>query len=860
VSGPESVHFERLSNGLSVLLREARLAPVVDLQVWAQVGSADERDTERGLAHFHEHMLFKGTAKRGVGDVAGEVEGAGGRINAYTSFDMTVYHATLPRERWATGLDVLADAVRFSRFDPEEIEREIEVVLEEIRRSEDAPFHVLGDAVFREAYRTHPYRHPILGTAESVSAFDREGLLRFFDRWYAPDNLLVVACGDFDAREVAEGVRAAFGDAEPRGVRRDRAVEPPQQQLRAFAMAKPFERVRMELAWTAPAFRSPDAVYLDLLSFLLGECESSRLVQRVKEGDALVDRIDSGCFSPLDPGLFSVEIETDTARAANAVAAAVREVERMRQEPVSEAELERARANFLASEHFERESVSGMGRKLGGFQVLGGDWHMDEEVIQRIRSATPADLQRVARQYLRPETLTAGALLPEEEAGAVDAGALERAVAEGAERTRRTFSAPRRQASPEGVHSYRIAAGEGEGAWLHVVPRPDLPVVAARVAFLGGQLAEDDASAGLTRFLTGAWMRGTRSRSAADFARSVENLAADIDAFSGRNSLGLTLECTSDRWLPALELFSEVLIEPGFDAEEIERERRDVLAAIERREDRLAQLAFLQFARTLYPSHPYRLPLLGDRAGVEAFDVSALAAHHRRLVRAENAVMGVVGDVDPDAAAEAVSVRLAGLPSGAYELALPEPDPPPDAVREADLVKDRAQAHLLLGFQALRVDDPDRNSLEVIAQLLAGQGGRLFLELRDRRGLAYAVNALNVEGVAPGFFAVYIATAPEKLDEARKGMLTELERLVQEKVPQPELDRAKLYLTGNFAIDQQRASSRAAHVALDALYGLGPDAERRYAADIAAVSTDDVLRVARRILRLDAYTLSLVHP
>ena len=161
---PPTLH-RVLDNGLTVLLRESRRAPVVELQIWASVGSADERAGEEGLAHFHEHMLFKGTERRGVGEVAGDIEGLGGHINAYTSFDQTVYHATLPSDAWREGLDVLVDAVRFSIFDEEEVHREREVVLEEIRRSDDTPGHVLGDLAFRECYRFHPYGAPILGPA-----------------------------------------------------------------------------------------------------------------------------------------------------------------------------------------------------------------------------------------------------------------------------------------------------------------------------------------------------------------------------------------------------------------------------------------------------------------------------------------------------------------------------------------------------------------------------------------------------------------------------------------------------------------------------------------------------------------------
>ncbi len=166
----------------------------------------------------------------------------------------------------------------------------------------------------------------------------------------------------------------------------------------------------------------------------------------------------------------------------------------------------------------------------------------------------------------------------------------------------------------------------------------------------------------------------------------------------------------------------------------------------------------------------------------------------------------------------------------------------------------------MIGFRGLTVDDEDRYALEVISQLLAGQGGRLFLELRDRRSLAYALNAVNVEGVAPGYFAVYIATAPEKYEEARSGLLEQLARLAASPPDEGELDRARRYLAGAFAIDRQRNAAHAAHVALDALYGLGADASRDHPARIASVSKDDVLRVAQRVIDLDAYTLAAVRP
>ena len=740
-----------------MLLREARLAPVVELQIWCRAGSADERPGEAGLAHFHEHMHFKGTERRGVGQIAGDVEGAGGRINAYTSFDVTVYHATLPSDQIEIGIDVLTDAVRHSIFDPQEIRREIEVVLEEIRRGEDSPFQVLGNAVFDQAFRAHPYRAPILGPPESVAAFDQARVRRFFERWYAPDQLTVVATGDFDRAFLLARLRESFAGAAPSLAKRERAPESPQRGLRSFVLARSFERANLELAWRGVELAHPDAALLDLLAFVLGCGESSRLVQRVKERDELVDRVDASCFTPLDPGLFSVSMETDSARAGEAIAAAVREVEMLRREAVSGEELEKARANFLATEHFARESVSGLAQKLGGFELLAGDYRAEARYLESVRSATPAELLRVAREHLAPESLTVGAVLPEAEAAALGTSQIEAAVAAGAGRIQRAFAVPRPAKTAGAPRGYTLE----NHARLYVLARRDVPVVAARAAFLGGQLAEDSDSAGLSSFLTSMWLRGTEQRSAADFARSTEGLAAEINGFAGRSSLGLAVESTRENFAPAFDLFAEALLEPAFAETELARERSETLAAIERREDRLAHRTFQLFAEAHFRSHPYRLPMLGSAESVAGFDTARLRAHHEALVRGRNLVIAVAGDVDPDETAARVSSRLAELDAAEFEIPSPPEEAPPQEIRRAVLRKQRAQSHLVIGFRGLRVSDPDRVALELVTQLLSGQGGRLFLELRDRRSLAYSVAATNIEGVAPGTFTVYIATAPE---------------------------------------------------------------------------------------------------
>ncbi|MDD9853679.1 MAG: pitrilysin family protein [Deltaproteobacteria bacterium] len=878
-SAASAVRSEVLPGGTGVLLRESRGAPVVEVQLWARSGSADEAAGEHGLAHFLEHMLFKGTATRGVGEIAGAIEGAGGSINAYTSFDVTCYHATLPSDALELGIEVLCDAVLNPAFDPGELKREIEVVLEEIGRSDDNPHHVLSDALFAESYRVHPYGRPILGTRESVAAITPEAVRGFHRRHYAPGNLVAALAGDFDGPRALALLAAAFEGASP-GPRlpRKRPVEPEQPRLRSRLLARPFERASLECSWPAVPLRHPDSPLLDMLAFILGGGESARLLRRVKEELGLADRVDASCYTPLDAGVFGVALDCQAESAAPALEAVLRETERLRREPVSEEELDRARRNFLATRAWERESVSGMAHKMGNSLLLAGDADYEDAWLARVRAATQQDLLRVAQEWLPPARITLAAVLPESQANALDSAGVAAAVQRGCEATARLFAAPRAlpaarparaagSAEPRGaaaaadaaeaaarcaeagIHGYTLA----NGVRIFVQPRRSNPVVAARAALIGGQLAEDEESAGLSQFLAGMWLRGTASRSAADFAARVESLAADVDGFSGRNSSGLSLDCTVEQFPSTLDLFAEALLAPAFAQEEIERERRDTLAAIARRQDRLSARAMDLFARTHFARHPYRLPLAGSAETVSRFDRAQIAAHHQRLVRGGNLVIAVAGDVEPAAAAAAVARRFGALPEGPPP-PLPPAEPAPAAPRRAAEKLSRAQVHLVTGFRGLALDDADRPALEVLVQLLGGHSGRLFMELRERQGLAYTVSAFEIAGLAPGWFAIYMGTAPEKAEQALTGMRDALHRVCDSPPPAEEFERARRCLIGNHAISRQRSSTRAMHMALDASYGLGAAADEFHPEQLRAVRPEDVLRTARRIINFQTET------
>src|SRR5215469_11410034 len=295
-----------LDNGLRVVFEEQHASKVAAFQVWVNAGSADEQPHEVGLAHLHEHMLFKGTGRRRPGEIAREIEERGGEINAWTSFDQTVYHVVLASQFAQVGLDVLADAIRNSAFDAEELSKEIEVVCEEIRRANDLPARRASRDLFATAYRVHPYRRPVIGTEDSVRSFTRERVLGFYGRNYAPPNMVLAAAGDFSEEDLKRWADELCGGDWGRtyGGSQPRPPEPPRAEQRLLVREDEAKEAYVNLAFGIPSVEHEDAPALDLLAVLLGQGEASRLVLEVKRKRSLVNDIRAFAYTPRDPGLM----------------------------------------------------------------------------------------------------------------------------------------------------------------------------------------------------------------------------------------------------------------------------------------------------------------------------------------------------------------------------------------------------------------------------------------------------------------------------------------------------------------------------------------------------------------------------
>jgi zinc protease len=404
-----------LDNGLRVLLLEDHRSPIVTVQTWYRVGSRNEARGATGIAHFLEHLMFRGTARYGPGEFARLVERNGGQDNAFTSQDVTSYYVNLAADRLDLVLDLEADRMHNLLLDAKIIASEREVVIEERRtRTEDDPGGALGEEVSAIAFRAHPYGQPIIGWPTDLTRITPEEIRAFYRTYYVPNNALLVMVGDFKAAEVLAKVRATFG-ALPRGAEPPPvlAVEPPQSSERRLTVRRPAELPIVYLGYPVPNQKSPDAAALELLSVILSGGRTSRLYRDlVHERQLALEAGGDYSYFSLDPNLFWFWVTPLPGQTAETLEKELLgHMERLKREPVSDLELTRAKNQIESAFVFQEDSIHRRASLLARFELIGGYARRDD-YLASIRAVSAADLQRVAAAYFQDDKKNLGILLP----------------------------------------------------------------------------------------------------------------------------------------------------------------------------------------------------------------------------------------------------------------------------------------------------------------------------------------------------------------------------------------------------------------------------------------------------------------
>lgn len=827
-----------LPDGLTIIVQEDRSAPVASVQAWCATGSVDEdQHLGAGLSHILEHMLFKGTKTQPANAIAQKVQDVGGYINAYTSFDRTVFWIDVPNEGVAAALDILSDAMMNSTLPAEEYGKEQEVIRREFAMGVDDPDRMSIQLLLATAYQRHPYRLPVIGQLEVYNQLTRDQVVAYYKTRYVPNNLTFVVVGDVDAAKVHQQLAAFFKDYPEKSLQPVFIPsEPLQLGRREVHEEFATELSRLSLAWHIPEITNPDVPALDLLSTILGDGRSSRLYRRVREESGLAYGVSAFSYTPGDPGLLGIDATVDPAKRQAAQQLILQIVDEIKQSGVRPEELKKAKKILLSHHLGSLTTMRGQASDIGSNWLLTRNLNFSRDYLDAVQKVTLEDVRRVAQRYLIDDNLTVVSLNPK---------GSQAAKAENA-----------KPISAGEIQKFELTNG------LRVLVREDprLPLVSMTAVFRGGLLAETSETNGITRLMSKVLLKGTKTRTAEQLADELEAVGGSIGSDAGNNSFSVSLDVTQPDLKLGAELFADVLLHATMPEKAVAREKEIQLAGIKEDEEQLTTVARNILREALFARHSYALRAKGSPESVARLNQKTLLDFRDRYLVAKNGVVAVFGNVKAAEVKQLLEKSLGQMKPG--ELALTDaPAPKPLAKTETvSADREKAQAVLMVGYRGADMFSPDRYALELIDEASSDLGSRFFVRIREQMGLAYNVGASQMQGLVPGLFAFYLGTDPRKIEPVKAALLNEIGKLASAGLTSEELARAKKKLIGQQQIANQSNDSFGYMAALDELYGLGFAHYKTLEHDVNAVTLDDVKRVAAKYFRDQPYVLATVHP
>ena len=883
-SAPQKIEFtqETLGNGLHVIYAPLRQAPVVHVRVLYHVGSRDERPDRQGFAHMFEHMMFRGSAHVAPEEHMKRVGQVGGYSNAYTNFDETVYVNTVPSQYLDMTLWLEADRMASFKVSDEIFQTERKVVAEEWRMRFNRPYGNLFETFLKASYQVHPYRWTPIGDMEHLRAARTNELQEFFNTYYVPNNATLVIAGDFELEEAKAAARKYFGwipkSATP--PRDQIKAEPEQGERRVVEVEEAVPLTAILIGYHVPPYRSDDHYALAALDNILGSGDSSRLSRLLVNSDKpLCVAAQSTHWQGEDGGLFGVGGTIMSGRSAEEVTKLlVDAVADVVKEGVTEAELDKAKTSVKVQLIKGRETAEALGSQLGEEHVFGNDANRVNEALAKVEALTPADLQRVAETYLRPQRATTlvmkpstgGAAAMKNQQATTQAAALKNApVAPAtAEVKARVVEFPKEYPttapSADPRKNPEFAKGtesEINGVKVIVMPDPRLPLVQWSLTMRRGSQSDPKGKEGTAWLAAEILRRGVEGMSFEELTRDLDSRGISISVGDNGDNTRLSGSSTTDQLEHAIERTRQVLLTPTFPPEEFEKLKAQSLDSLKVQQESPQSVASNELTTALYGDTPvgrYATP-----QSVATVTLDDVKAFYRQNYRPEEAILMLSGDVTVERGQELARKLLDGWKSNG-ELAEVEIDLPQPATSRRIILVDRPeakQATVRMGIRAFTIRSDEKFAGSLASQILtAGIDSRLGKYVRATMGLAYSVHGVFQPNRQAGAFVAATDTALESTADAVEAIFTVLEGMRKENVTKEELAEAKMRVSGSMVMAVQTIQQQAGYRVEGVLNDYPIDYYDKYPQRIAQVSAEQVREVMNKYVKDDAMTIIVVAP
>jgi zinc protease len=874
----------RLPNGLDVILHVDHAVPIVHVEVWYKVGSKDEAPGKTGFAHLFEHMMFQGT-KHIPEDAYFKYLGQAGASarNGSTSTDRTNYFETLPASELELGLWLESSRMGFLLDRPSfraAFENQRDVVKNERRqRIENAPLGGMARVELEALFPPgHPYHHEVMGSMKDLDAASEDDIRGFFNRYYAPNNAVLLIAGDIDVAQVKGMVEKYFGliPAGPPVTRQPAPPIPAPAGERRIPMEAKVNLARGLAAWNTVASFAPGDAELDLLANVLGGGKSSRLYRRLVLELKIAQSVSAVHISRLLAGTFEISyVPLQGHTLAELEVVIDQELEKLRAQPVEAAELERARNEIKTDLVRSLDTLQGLAGHLLTYDVFAGDPAYLDRDVGRYEAATPELLQKWAAQILRNK---ARVTIDVEPNG--DAPIMGRLVkpANGNDQPVTAppiVEKPTARQTPDAEFRHKLpAAGEKttfkvpevkrfrlkNGLRVILAESHKLPLVRVEMVVRMGNGANPRDKAGLADLVAEMLDEGTATRSATAIAEEIAQLGATLSGNATWDASSLSVSALSENIDRALDVWADVLLRPAFSEDDLARVRENILSALARRKDSPPLVAGVVFARALYgESHPYGWPAGGTEESVRRITRSDIEAFFQKYYRPNNSVLVVAGDIKEAELRAKMEKRLAAWkPKPIPAVKIPKA---PTIEKTRIFLVDKAgapQSSIRLGLVGIERKNPDYYRALVMNQILGGTFKRLTLNLRETKGWTYGVSSMFEARRAHGPWTTGGEFVATHTADSVTEILKEISALRSDEVGESELKDTKDEILRAFPARFATANQVAAQMAALAVYDLPDKDLQTFTARIASVSAVDVRRMAQKYLRPDNLVIVVV--
>ena len=887
VFSADAVKETILPNGLRILTKEVHAAPVVTAQVWYRVGSRNEHAGITGYSHLLEHMVFKGTKTYKKGEVTKMIRKMGGIDNAGTWTDFTYFWQLLSSDHLEFALKTQADSMANSLIDAKELKAEMVVVRSELEGRESSPDSLLWEDTTAATFKAHPYQWPVIGWRSDVEGVNRDILYQYYRTYYHPNNATLVIVGDFDTAQAIALARKYFSGI-PKGSAPPpvRTVEPQQFGERRIKLEKQGSAERVMIGYHVPGIKSADTFPLIVLDQLLSGGKSSRLYQALVEQQLATEAWSS--ISPrIDPSAFFLGGTARVGVTAQQIEKALlQQAEDAKTKPISDEEMARAKNQLEASFIFSKDSVSDQAEQLGYYATVA-DWRIVDQYVAKVKAVTKEQVQDVAQKYLTEMNRTVGWFIPTAEldrgqsgppptatsAAPGTVGSLRPDIAAYRAPGRRgrdedapltaTAPKPKAVAGRASTKAKPFRAVLPNGVVVIIQENHSNQTVAIRGNLKAGGVFDPKGKNGLASITASMLSRGTATRTALQLAAEAESVGASVSVAGGTESASFSGSALSKDFTKITELLADILRNPSFPQEQLEKLRGQSLSGLEQEKESPDSRAQRMFYSLVFPQgHPYHQQTVdADAQDVKSITRQDVLDFYGKYYGPDTAVIVIVGDVSRDAALGAVKEYFGSWTARGQAQKVEIPDAPlqAKAIKEVIPMPDKSEVSVTFGHAGMLArSNPDFYAANVMNQVLGGGGAlssRLGNIIRENMGLVYDVYSTFEPTLGEGPWYVALGTNPMNADKAVTAMKSEIAKMRDKGATATEANDAIGFITGFFPIRLETNGGVAQTLLNSEFYGLGMDYIRNYSKLYHAVTLKQVNAAAKKYLHPDRATL-----